>query len=77
MDRFTQARRLRDELRTHPGGFAVATEKHREVIPTRRLVPFTLTQLALKGYYLTTQLEKPTGDEIGTMLILASMETAA
>lgn len=77
MNKYTQARRLRDELRTHPGGFAVATEEHREVIPTRRLVPFTLTQLALAGYHLTTRLEKPTDDEIGTMLILASMETAA
>lgn len=68
-------RRLRSDLGAHPGSFAVAIDKYREAIPTRRLVPFTLTRLALSGYRLSAQLES--GGDDDTMLILATQEGSA
>ena len=68
----TQVRQLRNKLGVHPGGFAVATETYRKDIPSRRLVPFILTRLALDGYRLSATLEDSNGDAAGTMLILAT-----
>ena len=74
MKPITQVRQLRNALGAHPGGFAVDLETHREEIPTRRLVPFTLTRLALEGYRLSARLEESAGDDRDTMLILATQD---
>ena len=76
-ENITQVRQLRNELGAHPGGFAVATETDRKEIPSRRLVPFMLTRLALDGYRLSATLEDSDGDAAGTMLILATQGRAA
>ena len=73
----TQVRQLRNELGAHTGGFAVATDTYRKELSTRRLVPFTLTTLALAGYRLRTKLEESVDDPAGTMLILGTQEGAA
>ena len=67
----TEVRQLRNTLGAHPGGFAVATETYRKEIPSRRLVPFVLTRLALDGYRLSATIEDSAA-AAGTMLILAT-----
>ena len=68
----TEVRQLRNTLGAHPGGFAVATETYRKEIPSRRLVPFVLTRLALDGYRLSATIEDSAAAAAGTMLILAT-----
>ena len=73
-ENIAQVRRLRNSLGTHSGSFAVATDEYRETIPTRRLVPFMLTRLALDGYRMSAQLECDDSSDDGIMLILATQE---
>lgn len=54
----------------------MATANYRQAIPSRRLVPFILTNLALQGYLLSAKLEEQDGDEDDTMWIIASLEAA-